>query len=183
MFFLFFMLACISSEPIISGSAPPKREGKAYIQLCEAGDATAVALKAAAEAKDCSSAWQTLSTITDINLTPVEQVSTLEALREMENLQGLTAYGKGIEDLSPLSGLIRMESLYLVQNQVRDISPLEPLTQLRVLRIDGNAVTDISVVQKLQKLEKLGLDDNQIEDFRPILELDRIQALNTNKIR
>ena len=181
MLILSFLLSCIRSEPIISGSASAKGDGAHYLSLCERGDATALVLKAAAEASDCPSAWQKLATVTAVNLTSVDTISGLEALRDMENLQSLTAYGKGIEDLSPLSGLIRMETLYLVQNNIRDISPLEPLTQLRVLRLDGNAVSDISVVLKLPKLEKLGLDDNQIEDFRPILELDRIQALNTNK--
>ena len=181
MLVLSFIFACVRSEPVVSGSAPSKGQGTHYLQLCEAKDATAVALMAATESKDCASAWAKLSTITDVNLTSVEQVSDLRALQDLENLKGLTAYGKGFSDLSPLSGLIRLETLYLVQNNVSDITPLEPLTQLRVLRLDGNAITDISTVKSLQKLEKLGLDDNQIEDFRPILELDRIQALNTNK--
>ena len=181
MLILSFIFACVRSEPVVSGSASPKGEGTVYLQLCESKDATALALMAAVETADCTSAWAKLATVTDINLTPVEQVSDLRALQEMENLKGLTAYGKGFEDLSPLSGLIRLETLYMVQNKIQDIGPLEPLSQLRVLRLDGNAITDISTVKSLQKLEKLGLDDNQIEDFRPILELDRIQALNTNK--
>lgn len=178
---IFVLFGCVSSQPIISGQGSITGDGSTFIRLCEAQDATAVALKVAAESESCDSAWKRLATVTEINLTPVETVSSLEALAGFESLENLTAYGKGISDLTPLSSLVRLESLYLVRNNISDITALEALTQLEVLRLDGNAITDISVLLKLQKLEKLGLDDNQIEDFRPILELERIQALNTNK--
>ena len=96
-----------------------------------------------------------------------------------------------IVDISPLSNLIHIESLYLAAIDltditvlsnltqlkvldlqrcvhIRDITPLSNLTQLTRLEITGNRITDITPLANLTQLDELRIEDNQIVDFSPL---------------
>ncbi|MFW0859183.1 MAG: leucine-rich repeat domain-containing protein [Dehalococcoidia bacterium] len=49
-----------------------------------------------------------------------------------------------IVDISPLSGLINLVRLNLMDNQVSDLSPLSGLTNMTLLWLWDNQVTDLS---------------------------------------
>jgi Leucine-rich repeat (LRR) protein len=181
MMFIYLMFGCGSNGVKLMGNQPAAGDSSHFIQSCRSSDKTAMSLVSATGKAGCEAAWERLSTVTNIDFTNAEDFSTLHAIRGMTNLRVVTAYDNGISDLEPLSQLLWMEELYLLQNDITDLSSLHELTQLKVLRVDGNNISDITILSSLKKLEKLGLDDNQIEDFRPILELEYIQALNTNK--
>ena len=175
---LFF--AC-SSGVTLTGEAEAPGNPSAFIKLCQQKDPTALEILQASKKTDCSEAGKILANIDtiDFNHASIEKIN-LHVLDSLSNIKSVSAYGKQIDDLRPLSGLVRLRDLYLMQNDIIDITPLSELQQLRYLRLDGNKIVDISVLSKLKKIEKLGLDANQISDFRPISKLPNIQDLNTN---
>ncbi len=61
-----------------------------------------------------------------------------------ERVEGQSVNSNSITDLTPLSGLIRLERLYLSRNRLTDLKPLSGLTSLRSLSLSVNSITDIS---------------------------------------
>ena len=172
-------VSCSQPAVLLEGDVTSAGDPTPFIQACEAGEEAAVLLQESTKQDSCQQAWDRISRAERIDISKVN-ISKLDIFSGMTNIKVFTAYENGIEDISPLQTLDRMEELYLVSNRISDISSLIHLRQLQVLRLDGNQVKDISVLPKLKRLNRLGLDRNQIEDFTPIIELDAVQALNTN---
>ena len=179
MFLLFF--ACSTSSISLEGKAVAPGNPTSFMQLCEKEDPTALEIKESTGKGSCTEAGEIVANIShiDFNHSKTETIN-LEVLRSLNNLEKIGAYGRNISDLSPLSDLLRLKELYLMQNNITDISPLKELEHIRFLRLDGNQIIDISVLSHLKKVEKLGLDANQISDVTPIAKMSRVQDLNIN---
>jgi hypothetical protein len=110
-------------------------------------------------------------------------ISFLKSLSGMEyftNLRELDSSNGEIKNLKPLSGLSKLEVLWLGYNKIQDITPLKNLGELKKLYIFGNKIKDISPLRNLKKLETLDLDKNQfvIKDLSPLLELPNLKKLS-----
>ena len=182
MFAVFLSLfACSSSTVITQGQASLAGNPAKFIELCISQDPTAIAIKESFATEDCESAGKSLSMIQiiDFNQAKIEKVN-LQVLDSLSNIEQVAAYGKNIDDISPLAGLVRLKELYLMGNAIDNIDALSELHQLKYLRLDGNKIKDIRVLETLIKLEKVGLDSNLISDFTPLASLPALQDLNTN---
>ena len=90
---------------------------------------------------------------------------------------GVWSNSNSVSDLSPLAGLIHLESLDLWKNSVSDISALAGLTNLTHLGLVGNDISDISAVVGLINLESLSLDGNNITDISAVAGLMNLTRL------
>ena len=104
-------------------------------------------------------------------------LADLSALSGLADLEILSLGGNRIADLSPLAGLSGLEALDLRGNAVADLSALAGLTHLRVLDLSGNAVSDLSPLAGLAALRRLDISGNRVADLRPLSELRRLQVL------
>ena len=133
------------------------------------------------------------------------RIHSLEALRYFTNLTNLQMSwalqngGKGV-DLSPLSGLVKLEVLLLGCDEIYDISPLKPLVNLqglwiwgcrylsdisalsgminmRDLWIKGNSIQDISPLTNMPHLNKLYMEENLVQDLSPLAGLKELTSL------
>jgi hypothetical protein len=66
-----------------------------------------------------------------------------------------------VQDITPLSELENLESLYLSGTQVKDVSSLSRLRNLVILDLNSNEITEVSLTG-LHNLEMLHLSENQI---------------------
>ena len=82
-----------------------------------------------------------------------------------------------IQDITPLSGLTRLNSLDISNNQITDISALSGLTALETLALYNNQITDISALSGLSSLTSLDLEHNQITDITPLSGLTNLKSL------
>jgi internalin A len=82
-----------------------------------------------------------------------------------------------IEDITPLTGLMRLKSLDLSNNQISDISALSGMTDLETLALYRNKITDISALSGLSNLTSLDLERNQITDITPLSGLTNLKLL------
>jgi internalin A len=82
-----------------------------------------------------------------------------------------------IRDLTPLSGLVRLQSLDLSNNQIIDISALSGLTALETLAIYSNQISDISALSGLSSLTSLDMEYNKITDITPLSGLTGLKSL------
>jgi hypothetical protein len=90
------------------------------------------------------------------------------------NVRRLDLRGNQISDLTPLSRLIRLDTLFLFDDQISDLSPLANLTNLEWLRLEGNQISDLSPLASLTKLQNLALGNNQISDLTPLSTLTNL---------
>ena len=54
-----------------------------------------------------------------------------------------------VQDILPVSSIVRLSSLDVSHNQLSDISPLKPLNSLYRLNLAGNRLTDISILAEM----------------------------------
>ena len=71
----------------------------------------------------------------------------LTGLDRCVSLDRFQAIAGGLRDISQLSGLTKLTSLTLTNNNIRDISPLKNLTALKTLCLRGNLIADYSPTQ------------------------------------
>ncbi len=96
---------------------------------------------------------------------------------EYANLYRLGANDNQITDLTPLSGLKRLESLSVWGNPILDLSPLASLTQLKYLHLGLCEISDVLPLTGLMGLTHLYLHGNQISDIKPLAGLTQLTHL------
>jgi len=102
-----------------------------------------------------------------LSLVGIERLVNLEILRTSKAFR--TQYR--INDLSPLSGLTNLTTLYLNEHQISDLRPLTTLSSLRYLNLNNNNISDLSPLSSMTSLEILYLNENRITDLRPLASL------------
>ena len=110
------------------------------------------------------------------DLTGLEHATNLERLI-ITGAKGLVGSGTTVEDLAPLSGLIKLRELDLLWNQISNLAPLSGLTNLRTLHLGENQISDLAPLSGLIKLSQLYLEDNQISDLAPLWGLTNLEVL------
>ena len=121
---------------------------------------------------------ESITTRTLFNLIELSarEITDLTGMEYASNLRSLNLSGS-ISDISPLSGLTQLHSLYLGGNNISDISPLSELKNLRRLNLGGNNISDISPLSELKEIWRLDLNDNNISDVSPLAEPTQIRWL------
>ena len=89
-----------------------------------------------------------------------------------------------ISDLSPLSGLTRLEYLDIDSNSITTISSLSGLTSLEYLDLGSNSISDLSALSGLTRLKTLGLYSSGISDLSALSGLTSLEylVLDSNSI-
>ena len=110
------------------------------------------------------------------NYDPFSDISPIAGL---VNLESLRIGSKFLSDLSPLAGLINLRKLHgdFTRN-VSDLSPLAGLINLEWLHFDDTSVSDISPLAGLINLEHLGTWGSDISDLSPIAGLTKLRSAN-----
>ena len=93
-------------------------------------------------------------------------VSDISVVRNMPDLVSFTAWGGGlITDISPLSGLTKLQALTIRENKIADVTPLAGLTNLIYLDISDNQIADVTPLTSLVNLERLYISNNPAKDL------------------
>jgi len=134
-------------------------------------------------------AWPKLKNEDVLQLTELDvggkDISDISPLSELRQLKSLFLAENQITDLSPLAGHTQLLSLTLDGNeQLRDLAPLTKMENLRLLYLDRNHVVDLSPLAGLTKLKYLYLRDNQVDNLNPLGKLEHLVMLDIggNKI-
>ncbi|MEL7314677.1 MAG: leucine-rich repeat domain-containing protein [Cyanobacteria bacterium J06559_3] len=96
--------------------------------LSESARHTVEALREVAGTEDCQIANDTLMNLTELDLSD-RQITNLQPLATLTQLQMLYLAQNEITDISPLASLNQLTHLYLLDNQITDISPLSHLAK------------------------------------------------------
>ena len=111
-------------------------------------------------------------------------ISDLSPLSDLTNLRSLYLGNNDISDITPLSNLINLTNLALGNNDISNITPLSNLTNLTTLNLNDNFVSNITPLSNLINLTNLDLGNNDISDITLLSNLINLTnlALGNNDI-
>jgi len=104
------------------------------------------------------------SAITVLNLSN-NQLESLEPLKNLPNLEELSASGNRIRKIGDLSKCRRLHDVDLSHNQLADLTGIANLPNLQILDVSHNQLKSIKSAGKMKSLEELNIDSNQVSNF------------------
>ena len=141
---------------------------------------------------DCTITRQDMEELTQLDIVArIDDAyagNTIKSITGIEyaiNLTQFQLHRTYVSDLSPISGLTKLTTLWLVGNfipggpvsNIEDISPLAGLVNLEELRLDSNSISDLTPISGLTKLTDLHIGDNPLTDISPIAGLTNLKHL------
>ncbi len=81
-----------------------------------------------------------VANITEINVTGIEEITSLEPVKILKNLKELRFASTGVSSLSPLRGLLELEFVDASNTMVNELYSLEKLPKLTRLGIDNTQI-------------------------------------------
>lgn len=109
-------------------------------------------------------------------------ISQLKNLQELE-LGYVNYEGNNVTDITPLSSLTNLKTLYLCNNDISDLKPLENLANLTTLYLDQNNISNVSSLANLTNLRFLSFGrelygkGNPLKDITPLSNLKNLTTL------
>lgn len=77
---------------------------------------------------------------------------SLDFIKDMKRLEIISAQNAGLKDISALTGLPKLWSVFIDQNQITDISPLAQVKSLKEFLIAGNPIADYSPLEPVREV-------------------------------
>lgn len=118
-----------------------------------------------------------LTNLTNIHLANNSRVTDLSALSGLTKLETLWLDDTGISDLSPLSGCKNLREMGIKNTKVKDISVLSNFTKLEKFVAVNCNISDISPVAKCPRMYEIWLSYNPITDFSPLVKLNNLETV------
>jgi internalin A len=106
------------------------------------------------------------------------EIDDLSPIAGATKLESLRASLNPITDLKPLAGMTKLDRLDLAHTQVSDLSPISGLTSLTELLLDNTPVSDVKPIASLTSLEVLVLKDTRVKDVAPLTALKKLKTLD-----
>jgi hypothetical protein len=117
--------------------------------------------------------------LNDNQITDISVFNASTFIHDLHNYSCLDLRNNQISDISPLSSVRYVSSLYLDGNLISDITPLNRLLRLDSISLDNNLISDISVLSRFNaRLAAASLMNNNISDVSPLFEMNRLEFLN-----
>jgi hypothetical protein len=115
----------------------------------------------------------------DLSLEGLERIPG--AVKELAVLKTINLARTKVADLSDISGLTELTSLYVASTPVKDISAISGLKQLRELRLSGTQVIDLGPISMLFKLNVLSISQTAVSDLSAIAGLTGLAELDLSE--
>ena len=107
----------------------------------------------------------------------IDSPSVIHDAKQLSRLVNLTFLAlHGVEDLTPLAGLPKLEKLFVSHSNIRDLSPLARLVNLELIHM-GTSASDLSPLAGLTKLRHLYLPGGDISGLTPLAGLTNLEEL------
>lgn len=114
-------------------------------------------------------------------ISPSVQTTLLHAILDIQGLRHLSLERLGMSDLSTLSPLVGLRSIYFSGNSVVSLVFLKDWFELREIHAWRNQISDLTPLKALLSLELLDVSDNQVSTIDPLMFLANMMNLNLNR--
>lgn len=106
---------------------------------------------------------------------PFDGIDWIGNLTELKNLWIRTC---GVQDISPVSNLQKLESADFGYNKISDIKPVGSLKNLTTLKLMGNPFSDVSALSSLSKLEEVYIGQSDVSDISVLSNLKKLKTVS-----
>lgn len=117
------------------------------------------------------------STVTTLDLSG-RGITDISSLSGCVNLTSLNLSNNCISDITPLMDIPGLQYLYLSGNSITDLRPLMGLTGIKALDVSSNSVSSTVSLGSNTSLLELNLANNRISNFTGLAKLKNLTALN-----
>ena len=120
------------------------------------------------------------------NLSNIKAVTNLTNLTTLSVMteRGMNNGYMGLDDVSPVSKLTKLQTLYINNNQISNISPLSGLTNLKLINAAYNMISDITPLQNIDLTQSGTSTANQtVVSGNPITYSGQQKAVTTNQVK
>ncbi len=111
----------------------------------------------------------------------INNISEIEGLESLTNLQELTLSENKITEIKGLEALTNLIILTLSENKISEIKGLESLTKLQEISLNMNKISEIKGLEALKNLQKLNLEWNQITEIKGLESLIKLQEISLDE--
>ena len=108
-------------------------------------------------------------------------LSDISELSEMKNVHTLWLDVNRIGDLSPLSGMESLRTLKFDRNQVRNLQPLNEVPVLTSVSANNNGIGSLEGLRNNKTISSLLLRENQITDITPLTTMASLVSVNLER--
>ena len=126
---------------------------------------------------EASSPLEKAKTMRTLSLNLCE-LSTIDFVSGMPDLEELQVVGNQVSDLSPLAACPKLTVLWISQNKVHDLTPLKGCAKLEDLVADGNGLSSVSGVSGHENLRRISLADNKLTSADGLEDLVGLEELS-----
>lgn len=117
-----------------------------------------------------------LSNLQDLYL-GFTQIRNIEVVSKLSNLQDLDLSSTQIRNIEVLGKLNNLQTLFLRSTQISNIEVLGKLSNLQTLYLSSTQINNIEIIGKLSNLQTLHLSDTKISDIEVLGKLSNLQNL------
>lgn len=116
----------------------------------------------------------------NLNRDSLDDLSVLTKLADLKSLYSLSLYSNNISDLKPLAKFApKLQYLSLGRNNISDLSTLSQFKNLESLNLEGNEkMNNFSALSGLDNLSGLTLSESNISDLSTLTGLKNLTYLN-----
>ena len=112
---------------------------------------------------------------------PVEsrkkQIDSLEPLKNMKNLRGLSVSNNNLTNLNGIEGMKHLKRLKAENNQIVNVEGIKGLKNLKEVYLSNNQIASLDGINKLTKLIYLDLSNNLLTNVKGIGKLKKLKEL------
>ena len=119
-----------------------------------------------------------ITRITDVDVNGNKNITTLDPLIELSELQNLDCSNTNIEDISPIRNLNKINTLDISNTFVSDISDLRYANNIKVLNAENIRLNDIEIIGLYGQLTNLSISGTDVSDISILENCDQLVDLN-----
>ena len=108
-------------------------------------------------------------------------IKDIASLPKLSKLEQLRFENNKVTSLEALKDLKELQMLNASENQIEDLAPIKNLAKLYNLDVHSNPIKEISVAKDLKQLGDINVSETQITDLTP-LKAESIYSLEANKL-
>ncbi|HFK1453278.1 TPA: leucine-rich repeat domain-containing protein [Bacillus pacificus] len=106
-----------------------------------------------------------------------EGINEITGLEHMTKLEKLTLRESNVKDISAISKLRGLKYVDLSSNPIENIHPIGQLENINMLFLRDNKISDLTPLSKMKKIKTLDLIGNNIKDIQPLFTLSTMKQL------
>ena len=119
-----------------------------------------------------------ITKITDVDVSHNNNITSLDPLNELSELQNLDCSYTNVEDISPIRNLNKINTLDISNTQITDISDLRYANNVKTLKADNIHINNIEIIGLYGQLTNLSLTGTDVYDISMLENCEQLVDLD-----